>query len=343
MKNSAFEIWNGCYDDSWKGHITDASFAHPAKASRALLLRIFAKLAEMGLERGQTVLDCFGGIGTTGIVGASLGYRVVCSELEPRFVDMAKANFELHRRTWEAFGDPLPVMLQGDSRKLCGVLADACVSSPPFLSGIDSDVRGEKLLVEASKAHRHKRRIKDGSAKDYGQTPGQLGSMPSGSLDAAVSSPPYEGSLDCGPNECTRLADLKGQAVKYSTMGTVNIGNATGKTFWTAARDILLQCHQLLKPGGMTAWIVKDYCRDGKRVAFCDDWARLLEHCGFTVELRVRAMLTKETVEAGLFGTMKTKKERKSFFRRLYERKLPEGDERRIDHEEVIFAVRGIS
>lgn len=32
--------WEGCYDASWKGAITNASFGHPAKMSRGLLERI---------------------------------------------------------------------------------------------------------------------------------------------------------------------------------------------------------------------------------------------------------------------------------------------------------------
>jgi hypothetical protein len=51
--------------------------------------------------------------------------------------------------------------------------------------------------------------------------------------------------------------------------------------------------------------------------------------------------IIKEEEHADLFEGKKTKrKERKSFFRRLHEAKMPEGDPRRIDHEDVILARR---
>ena len=74
--------WNGCYDDSWRGDITDESFAHPAKMARGLVTRIFDYL---NLPRGSVVVDPFGGGGTTGLIGAGRGLRCFASELEPKF------------------------------------------------------------------------------------------------------------------------------------------------------------------------------------------------------------------------------------------------------------------
>lgn len=36
------ETWTGCYDDGWRDLIVPDAFAHPAKAARGLLRRIFA-------------------------------------------------------------------------------------------------------------------------------------------------------------------------------------------------------------------------------------------------------------------------------------------------------------
>ena len=132
------EQWHGCYDDSWKGFIVEEAFAHPAKFSRGLIARILKHmLAEGMIHRGGTVVDPFGGIGTGGIVAASHGLRWFGCELEEKFVTLAKSNFDLHLMTWAGFADQLPVIVQGDSRKLrqklAGVLADSVVSSPPFL------------------------------------------------------------------------------------------------------------------------------------------------------------------------------------------------------------------
>ena len=173
------QTWTRCYEDSWKGWIVDPAFAHPAKAARGLLAAIFAHLKNAyGLKRGAVVLDPFGGIGTTGIVGASRGYRVVCVELEDKFVKLALQNFKLHARTWETFGDPAPLMLQGDSRKLRQVLSevDCVVSSPPY-AGSEATAGNAGNRVKAETWGTGKRiAVDDG----YGSSPGQLGAMPAG-------------------------------------------------------------------------------------------------------------------------------------------------------------------
>lgn len=130
--------WHGCYDDGWKGLLIPAAFAHPAKMARGLLCRIL----DFGLERGywrkgDVLLDPFSGIGTTAIEGASRGLKVIGCELEEKFHKLALENLELHRRKWEKFGDPFPVLLQGDSRRLGEVLREAgvtaAISSPPYI------------------------------------------------------------------------------------------------------------------------------------------------------------------------------------------------------------------
>ena len=104
--------------------------------ARGLLSRIYDELFAMGaLHRGDTVLDCFGGVGTTGILGAPRGLSVVCVELEPKFVALARQNVERHRVQWEGMGCPIPIIVQGDSRQLRAVLTeqvDCLVSSPPY-------------------------------------------------------------------------------------------------------------------------------------------------------------------------------------------------------------------
>jgi len=82
--------WHGCYDDGWQGIIVPEAFAHPAKMSYGLTKRIFKHaLSESWIKPGDVVVDQFGGIGSTGIVGAALGLRVVCVELEEKFCRLA--------------------------------------------------------------------------------------------------------------------------------------------------------------------------------------------------------------------------------------------------------------
>lgn len=195
--------WDGCYDAGWRDLIVPSAFAHPAKMARGLVARIFDELFEMGaLERGSVVVDPFGGIGTTAIEGASRGVQVVCCELEPKFVDLARQNFALHRRDWKTMGRPMPMMVQGDSRKLRAVLrpplAACVVSSPPYAESVNAQNHGIDWTKcdPASTGNRrrgddcqHGQTLRD--QLSYGDTPGQLGALPAGAVDAVISSPPY--------------------------------------------------------------------------------------------------------------------------------------------------------
>src|ERR1700723_294595 len=142
-------LWNSCYSESWDGLIVPEAFPHPAKMARGLVVRIFDHCFERGyLRRGDTVVDCFGGIGSTLIEAAHRGLHAFAVEIEPRFILLGQQNLALHRRVWELSGDPLPVLVQGDSRRLCEllapVMANACIGSPPFA---DSDTKPTALGI----------------------------------------------------------------------------------------------------------------------------------------------------------------------------------------------------
>jgi hypothetical protein len=79
--------------------------------------------------------------------------------------------------------------------------------------------------------------------------------------------------------------------------------------------------------------VVKSYVKAGKRVPLPMQTLKLLIHLGFTPIERIKAMLVEETVTPGLFGDVTKIKERKSFFRRLAEKK----GSPRIDFEEVLI------
>ena len=276
--------WTGCYEGGWQYLIVPEAFAHPAKFSYKLTERMIAHAISKGWVRpGGVVVDPFGGIGCGGIVAAYSDLVWVGCELEQKFVDLGKQNFELHRRKWEKLGSPMPTILHGDSRKLSEVIerADIVVSSPPYAEGLGhggQPTRGEGRTDDTNL---------DAMQNGYGQTPG-------------------------------------------------NLGNNSGPTFWQAAREIVSECHKILRPGGHAIWVVKDFVRKGERVDFCGDWERLCESVGFKTVCKHRAMLVKETNHNGLFGEIKEKKERKSFFRRLAEKK----GSPRIDWEMVICMER---
>ena len=83
------------------------------------------------------------------------------------------------------------------------------------------------------------------------------------------------------------------------------------------------------------ALVCKDFVRKGQRVPFSDQWQQLCAAVGFQHVERVHAMLVEEHGEQmDIFGgATARRKERKSFFRRLAEKK----GSPRIDHEDVII------
>lgn len=187
-------IWDGCYDEGWKGVITEKSFQHPAKMARGLITRIIRYMLEREwIHKGDTIGDCFGGIGTTGIVGAYHGLNVICNELEPTFVGLARDNFELHRTRWTAMGAPQPLINKGDSRNF-DVIADAILTSPPFTmtnggaQGINVDGYEGKKGKDTELGKRHYQ----GEGAD--REPGNIETLKSGNLDAAeaAGSPPID-------------------------------------------------------------------------------------------------------------------------------------------------------
>ena len=192
-----------------------------------------------------------------------------------------------------------------------------------------------------------------GQSKDYGHTPGQLGAMPEGDISAIISSPPYEGSLRAGGDGIDWTKAQRGGHSKESgtprslSRGAIadgystepdNLGNSTGQTFWSASKEIVQQCYDLLAPGGHAVWVVKSFVRKGRIVDFPGQWRILCESVGFVTLHEHRAMLVEETEHDTLFnGREVTRKERKSFFRRLHEKKNPATA---IDYETVYCMVK---
>src|SRR3990167_551163 len=143
-----------------------------AKMVKGLVYRIVSEGLRRGLfEAGQTIVDPFFGIGSTGIACSAHGLMAFGCELEPRFVELAKANRELHRADWERLGLPVFEVVQGDSRNLASIVREAAggqvsaVTSPPF--GDVTASWGDPKY--AWKFH---------GEQSYGHTAGQLGAMP---------------------------------------------------------------------------------------------------------------------------------------------------------------------
>jgi len=380
--------------------------------AKGLLSRILRHAAEEGwLAPGDIICDPFGGIGSTGILGAYEGYQCVLCELEAKFVDLAKQNFALHAKKLEKLGCPQPVIIQGDSRELCKLLSgcDCIVSSPPYSK--DAVHGGNTVDVDKLTGNRPGPHSQVFTMDGYGQTPGQLGVMKPGSVDVVMSSPPYAESLkgDGTQNETAAESHAKrtdksaggplGQSQRtqgygskgnlgnlkpgnvdmvcssppwenqegsmqskkfkdpedsakmladrcaegktkghYATPAAIKramdkanqqtygnssgqLGQDKGDTFWSAAKIIVQQCHQLLKPGGVAIWVVKAFVRNKKIVDFPGDWQRLCESVGFKTLHIHHAMLIKPGPQTFWDEPKLGRQHRRSFFRNLADTK----------------------
>lgn len=111
------------------------------------------------------------------------------------------------------------------------------------------------------------------------------------------------------------------------------------ENYWQAMVQVYAQMFLALKPGGYAAIVVKNYVRNRQIVDLCGDTVRLLEHCGFTMVERVHAMLVEQSHHHDLFGGIQTtKRQKKSFFRRIAEAKGSPA----VDWEEVIFVKKDV-
>jgi DNA modification methylase len=237
----------------------------------------------------------------------------------------------------------------GQISKLKGGDLSAVVTSPPFTQGFNV---GGGINVNGYGDGSDKVGDRTYQAKGGDRSSGNIETLKEGSVDGVVTSPPWERNCEGeikrskvkfvpsagrGHYASMEARERAMQKSEEKTYGESDgqIGQSAGETYWQAMAQVYASCFLAIKPGGVIAVVVKDYVKAKKRVPLCDDTARLLEHCGFVVVERVHAMLTKEISHSDLFDGCRTqKKERKSFFRRLAEKKGSPA----IDFEEVIFA-----
>lgn len=292
--------------------------------AHGLLRRILSHAAAEGwIAPGSVICDPFGGIGSTGLLGAYRGVQVVCVELEPRFCLLAEENFKLHDNAWRKLDCPRPVMICGDSRDCCRIiewlmLVRKCTTKNTKFARLYKFT----LKELGKKFNKHPCTIWEWHNK------GILRDKLRG-VDCIISSPPYEEGLghDTGYPRLDATEDkrrsIEGCARRNGYGQTPgNLGNSQGDTFWSAAKIICEQCYQILKPGGVAIWVVKAFVRKGKLVDFPGDWRRLCESIGFTTLHEHHAMLVKEERYTTLFGDEVVDRTKSaSFFRFIYEAK----------------------
>lgn len=173
------------------------SFAHPAKMDAQLLIWI----VERYTKPGEVILDPMAGMGTT-MLACGLGRDVVLVELEGKFCKMCRDNWEqVKMRPQLGYEMGNCQIIQGDARRLEGLLVDGIITSPPYAetgaSGKSRSPFWERLADDPTSA-RYGREKHPSVGEGYSADPNNIGNLPYGEVDKIVTSPPFGEALSGG-------------------------------------------------------------------------------------------------------------------------------------------------
>lgn len=262
------------------------------------------------------------------------------------FHDTLNDGFEERKKNYantQAFGRSIG----GDYGKTDGQMSKMtdegfnAVTASPAYSGNGLGHKGDPSEIDKEK-HLYSR-MQDNS---YGATPGQLGELSDNNFNALASSPAYGETAQSGgtnglKQHGTGLTQGEACFAEYGQeegqLGRMPVDTPKEKeSFWFAARQIIEQVYQVLKPGSVSIWILKRYIKDKQIVEFPMMWAKLCVACGFEPVSWHRCWMVKPGAKYQdliLGDTHDTTSKTTSFFRRLYEKKYPHN---RIDWEDVM-------
>ena len=215
------------------------SMSHPAKLHSGLFLEIMERYT----SPGDTILDPMGGIGTA-LLAAMYGRSVILNELEAHFIEPMVKSWAKIQQHGPALGHTLGqvYIIRGDARHLPLSSADSIITSPPYESALTEGKDGidrtrnkfgrkdegyinyhyegytrPSAIITSPPFHDTGNAVppKAPDGKDNGQlarlrrglgwTGGQGYTRP---VDAVISSPPYEGSLQ-GDEPSGKLFDTE--------------------------------------------------------------------------------------------------------------------------------------
>lgn len=281
-----------------KQWFTGMSFSHPAK----MMLPLQLWLIENFTSEGETILDPMAGSGTI-LVACSMGRNVITVELEQKFVDMQKGNWQKIQERGPMMGYQMgqATILQGDARNLSGLLVKKIITSPPYaITGV-GDWQTSRVEFQAWVIN-------------------EIATLPYGSIDKVITSPPYAETTHHSddPSEVIKLLPgRKGRLAGTAGNSKGQIGYLKPDSYLEAMRQVYSECHKVLKDGGLMCLVLKNFIRNKAIVRLDLDTIKRCESVGFSLKERHERKLTQQ-----------------SFWRTIYKQKYPDAPE--INQENLL-------
>ena len=194
---------------------------------------------------------------------------------------------------------------------------DAIITSPPYSEGI-----GHPAGENASSEHKERLEMQRKYTEQM-TSEGNIGSLKHGEVDAVITSPPYEQSMEGGTRHYKKdgghfkIITDKNLPTAYSFRNKSQIGNFKKETYLQAMLTVYEEMFKVLKVDGQAIIIVKPFIRNKKVVDLPYQTWLLMQKCGFKLTKVFKLKLTQQ-----------------SFWRILYQKKHPEVDV--IAHEYVL-------
>lgn len=200
---------------------------------------------------------------------------------------------------------------------------DAVITSPPYVgkeqNGERSKGWGPWDLPKQKDGF--KQEFSESKPYEYGEGPDQIGNLKLGKIDAVITSPPYEKTVkDHGASDRANKINIEKNNLSswaYNAENPDNIGNKAKETYLQAMLTVYSEMFKVLKPGGISAIIVKPFIRNKQVVDLPFQTWLLMQKCGFK-----------------LTRLFKLRLDQQSFWRILYMKKYPDVPE--IWHEYVL-------
>lgn len=254
------------------------SIRHPAKMELNMCREIIKRYS----KKGDLVLDCMAGIGSTIVEGMILGRNVIGIEYEQKFVDMAQKNIEktnLSMKFLNSLGKG--IIIKGDSRELCKLLSEQpnrIIFSHPFVNAN----QGGGLNKRKKEGKLTKNDVRMGNCiHQFSEDENNIDNIKK--YDSIITSPPYGHESTTTRESVHKKRDIHASRfdeINYSD-DPANCRNLQGKNYLSEMKKIYDSCFLILKLNGYMVLVTKNFVRAGKQIRLDLDTIKLCETSGF--------------------------------------------------------------